>query len=170
MDNEDEELDNSWVDEFKEKEEDYDDFYKEKPTSIKLFFLYVNESNKIDFFKEESYLLDDKATLPKLNLMHIIKNKKNLSDKHYRLISLMKFNITIEPQDISHMLELENEYGSVFLTSEKNIEDIKFEDTICILQDINALYFIFYLDEKKKRDTKRIIFSKKIHKTRRKRA
>ena len=161
MDNEDEELDNSWVDDFKEKEEDYDDFYKEKPTSIKLFFLYINDSNNIESLKEESYLLDEKATLQKFNLMHIIKNKKKLSDKHYRLISLMKFNITIEPEDISNILELDNDYGSEFLTSEKNIEDIKFEDTICILQDINALYFIFYLDEKKKRDTKRIIFSKR---------
>ena len=170
MEEEEEELDNSWIREFKEKEEEYDDFYKEKPSNIKLFFLYVNKSNDIEFLKEESYLLDDNATLPKFNLMHIIKNKKKISDKNYKLISLLKFNITINPEDVPQILDLDNEYGLNFLTCKNNIEDIKFEDSVCILQDINALYFVFYLDEKKKKDTKRIIFSKNIHKTRRKRA
>ena len=172
MDDDDiEELDNSWIKEFKDIESDYDDFYKEKPSSVKLFFIYVDSSNNIESMQEESYLLDHKATIPKINLIHIIKNKQCLNDKIYRLISLMKFNITIEPEDVPKLLELSKESGSEYLTCEKNLNDIKFGDTVCILQDINALYFIFYADIKKRaRDTKRILLSNKLHKTRRKRA
>ena len=39
-DTDDSEIDNEWVDEFKKKEEIYDDFYKEKVEHIKLFYIY----------------------------------------------------------------------------------------------------------------------------------
>ena len=45
------ELDVKWLREFKEQEKDYNMFYKDKPTSVKLYFLYVNHYNVVEFFK-----------------------------------------------------------------------------------------------------------------------
>ena len=164
-----EDLDNSWIKEFKETELNYNQFYKEQPTSVKFFYIYINSSNDIESIKTENYALTN-AIISKNNLIYKIKTQQQIGEKKYKLISLLKFNITIEPKDIVQFINTPTTNNEEYLTHEKNLNDIKFQDTIRILQDINALYFILHESEKKNRDTKRIIFKKKLRKTKRKRA
>ena len=42
----DETIDDLWIKEYKEKEEKYNDFYKEKVSNIKIYFFYVNLENE----------------------------------------------------------------------------------------------------------------------------
>ena len=58
-----------------------------------------------------------------------------------------------------------------FTTSERYLDDIKFQDTICMLQDLNSLFFVFYEDNRKTphSTTKKIVLSSGVRKTRRKR-
>ena len=44
------------IKEFKEKENAYNDFYKEETRSIRLYFFYVNTSNTLDSIKSDSLI------------------------------------------------------------------------------------------------------------------
>lgn len=165
----DEELDNSWITEYKDAEKDYNDFYKEQPSSIKLFFIYVDKSNNISFIRKENYILNN-GYISRENLIILIRDNQMLGDSKYKLISLLKYNVTIAPEDIHDLNDMEPTFGNQFLNIETNLDTIKFEDTICILQDLNSLYFIYYPDIKPKKDTKRVFINNNHRKTRRKRA
>jgi hypothetical protein len=163
-----EELDTSWIKEYKDKEKNYNEFYKEPVSSIKLFFIYVNKDNIIEFLKKENYILNNNS-ISRESLIKLIKEKQILGEYKYKLISLLKYNINIDPENMEDMLDNDS-YNEDFLNIEKTLNTIKFNDTIRILQDLNSIYFIFYPNIKSKKDTKRIFINKKKHKTRRKRA
>ena len=163
-----EELDTSWIKEYQDKEKNYNEFYKEPVSSIKLFFIYVNKDNIIEFLKKEDKILNNNS-ISREELIKIIKEKQIVGEYKYKLISLLKYNIDIDPENIEDML-YNDSYNENFLNIEKNLDTIKFNDTIRILQDLNSIYLIFYPIIKSKKDKKRIIFNKKNHKTRRKTA
>lgn len=81
--------------------------------------------------------------------------------KRYTLLSLLKYNITLEPLDITHFLKNTNSY--TYLNSIKNIDAIHFEKTINMFQDLNELVMIFYekSNELKENDPNNI--TKKIY-------
>ena len=131
------------------QEQKYNDFYREKPTSINLYFIYVNNQNVVEFFKNDTYLLNQEqeqqspdAILHKDILLSIIKNNISLNGRNYKLVSLLKFNLDVEPEDIINW-KLEKKNGSHYLSSEKEIKDIVFYDTIGLFQDINSLFFVY---------------------------
>lgn len=137
-------IDDKWV----KQEKKYNDFYRDKPTSIKLYFIYVNNQNVVEIFKNDTYLLNQEqhtttdAIVQKDVLLSIIKNNISLNGRNYKLVSLLKFNLDIEPEDIINW-KLEKKNGSDYLSSEKEIKDIIFYDTIGIFQDINSLFFVY---------------------------
>ena len=56
----DDELDVSWIELYKDLEKDFDDFYKEKPENIQMFFLYVNQNE--NFYVPNIYFLGISTT------------------------------------------------------------------------------------------------------------
>ena len=165
-------LDDSWIKAFKKLESDYDDFYKEAPTAAEMCFIYVNASNNVESVRKENFLLNN-SNLSREDLISLIKNNQTMSGKKYKLISLAKYNITVSPEDVLHMLEMDDQTGQDYLTCERYLDQISFSDTVCVFQDVNALFFIFYEERtktKKKGNTRRIIFKSNSRKTKRKRA
>jgi len=148
---EDYEINNKWLKEIKDTEKDYNDFYKEKPTSIKIYYLYVNKENEVSFCKTETYLLHTTnvkyATLNKDTLITIIKKNSFSNNINYKLISLLKYNLDIDPEDVIS-LSIHKMDGSEYLSSESVLRDIVFNDTVCIFQDINSLFLVYYEKEK----------------------
>lgn len=148
-------LDDSWITKFKTEENEYNNFYKETPVSVKLYFMYANKDKIIEIVKTEQYLLTTEGKIKKENLVSIIKKYGN---PKYKLLSILKFNIDIEPEDV-----VSNTYGEQgsrdipYLSVENYIQDIHFKDTVCIFHDINSLFFIF---------TERSEFMVKIQNTR----
>lgn len=61
------ELDVSWIQMYKDLEKNYDDFYKEKPESIEMFFLYINQHSELETINTTTYILDLNASIPKDN-------------------------------------------------------------------------------------------------------
>lgn len=134
-------LDDSWITQFKTEENEYNNFYKETPVSVKLYFMYANKDKIIEIVKTEQYLLNAEGKIKKENLVSII--KKHCGAK-YKLLSMLKFNIDIEPEDvISNTYEDLDADDNTYLSVEHYIQDIHFKDTVCIFHDINALFFIF---------------------------
>ena len=167
----DEILDTSWIDELKKNEQDYNDFYKEPVRSINIYLLYVNKDNELKHIHSDKCLLNERNLLKREIIISFIKRYELLYAIHYKLLSLLKYNIDLEPSDIKDfVIEDTNISNKRFLNSEKYLEDIHYKDSINMFQDLNALYFIFYEEKQVMNNTKRVKLSSRRndnHKTKR---
>ena len=146
MDNSELDIDNTWVDSYKTAEEDYNVFYNEKVSTIKVVNLYIDTENNVVNVTNDVLKLSSESMIPREQLLAMIKSNKiaNSSSK-YKLFSLVRYNINILPAEVEDFITNSNPevYNQRFLTVENYIRDIYYSDTISIFQDINALYMIF---------------------------
>lgn len=153
------EFDYSWISEFEQTEAEYSSFYKEKIDSIKINYIYIDKTNSVDNIHQESIIIED-GKLSKEKLIDIVKrnNKKNKID--YKLISILKYNITLEPEHIKDYIT--DNLNEDFLSKIDILQDIYFEDSINLFQDLNCLYIVFCdksMRENKNKITKKVILS-----------
>ena len=113
-------------------------------------------------------------TISREELLGIIKKNTTINNNKYSLFSILRYNITLNPEDVSIFLKTNTfeYYNKFFLTSLKHIDTIVFDKSIITFQDLNTLFIIFY--EKDKIDniansTKKIFlnYKSKKQKTRR---
>jgi hypothetical protein len=83
--------------------------------------------------------------------------KKNAIQDHvkYSLLSILKYNITLEPINLKTFIKYKADIrsqGDEFLTSIKKIDSISFEKTISMFQDLNDLFILFYEAESRQED------------------
>lgn len=163
-----EELDVDWIDNFEEEEKIYEKFYPDKVKSIKIFSMYVNKNCILDKVKESSYELQNENILRKIELVKIIKEKKNDDGVKYKLISLIKHNVDLKPEDIKNYILNKKDY--LFVDTLRELKDINFYDTIGMFEDLNSIFLIYYeFNEKLKHNkTKRIYFNHGNHSSHRK--
>jgi predicted transcriptional regulator len=146
---EEEEIDTSWIDHFKKDNEKYSDFYTEEVTNITLFFIYINHKNDVENLSRDLMILDRKNTVMRDQLIQIIKQNQthnNNNNKYkYKLISLLKYNIDIEPEEIYNFINNKDDssFSKRFFIQEKYLNDIIYKNTINIFQDLNSLFFIY---------------------------
>ena len=156
-----EKLDLTWIDNIENIEKDNDIFYKEKINEITLIFLYIN-NNEVENTKKDYLELKTPGILSKENLIELInKNKINNSIK-YSLSSLLKFNINIEPEHIKNFV-LDTDiktHQDLFFSKIKNIDDIKWNDSINMFENLNTLYFVYIVKKSNNSSTKKVIFKK----------
>lgn len=153
------ELDCSWIDEFEQNELEYASFYKEQIYSIKINYIYVDKTNSIDNIHQETILVEN-GKLDKEKIIEIIKNNKKKGNVDYKLISILKYNITLEPEHIKDYLN--NDSNDEYLSKVDILQDIYFKDSINLFQDLNCLYIIFCdktMRENRNKITKRVILS-----------
>ena len=168
-----EELEVDWIDDFEDEEKIYEKFYPDRVKSIKIFSLYVNKDCILDKVKESTYELQNENILRKLELVKIIREKKKDDGVNYKLISLIKHNVDLKPEEIKNYILNKKEY--LFVDSLRELRDINFYDTIGVFEDLNSIFMIYYeFNEKLKQNkTKKIVFNHNNHsghrKTKRKR-
>jgi hypothetical protein len=75
-----EEENDDWLEKIKKNDELYNDFYSEEPSSIKINYLYINQSNELVNIKQENILLTNKK-VSKDNLLFLLKKHSNHSNK-----------------------------------------------------------------------------------------
>lgn len=164
------ELSTDWISEFEIEDKDYKQFYKEKVDTVKVYFLYVNKKHSLFHVKKNKIKLTN-SSLSKNELIQLLKKYRNYENKEYIPLSILKYNLTLQPQYIRDFIY--DNYDKSFLTAENSIEEITWYDSILCLQDINSLYIVFREKWKKNNSgTKKIyIKSKKLKrsKTRKKR-
>lgn len=157
------ELDNTWLEKLEKIEKKYDLFYKDKQESIKVYSLYV-KNNEIIRTSKDTLLLDN-GMLKKETLLYYLRNARKLNDTTYKIKSVTKFNITIEPEEV-----LSNTWQDKYFSEERNMADIYFSESISVFQDINSLFILFYFPTNKNKNTKKVyLTSRKQRKTRRRR-
>ena len=156
------ELDTNWISEFDIDDKDYKKFYKEKVESIKIFFLYVNKNKELFHIKKEKYAIPNNI-LTKEKLIEILNKYKIYQNKEFIPLSILKYNITLEPEYINQfIMDTNNDYK--FLEPQNNIESISWFDSILFFHNINSLYIVYKEKWKSKHNnTKKIYIHKKLN-------
>lgn len=135
-----------WVYDFEKIDKLYKDFYLDDNYFAKLHYIYVDKNNNIEKIKEESFLMTIPNRIMRDELLKILKSNSFDNDKRYSILSILKINITINPEEIKYFLQEKNKnnYSCDFMSHVKNFDTIAFEKTINMFQDLNGLVFIFY--------------------------
>ena len=140
-----EDLDLSWINEFEKIDNEYKIYYSEELSFIRIHSIYVNNNNDIEKIREEKILLKTPGILQKEELLSIIKHNSFSNEIKYSLLSILKFNINLEPIHLKTFLRNKNpSIGAPFLQSIKNLDTIKFEKSITMFHDINEILIIFH--------------------------
>lgn len=146
-------LDDEWINNFEKTDKLYQDFYKDDVYYINLRAVYINRENAIDKIKHETLLMKSPNIISREEIIEILKKNSIDDERRYTLLSILRYNMNIEPDEIkTYLLTRENkDYLSVI----KNIDTIVFERTINMFQDLNDLILIYYekSNELKKSDT-----------------
>ena len=74
------------------------------PLSIKIYYIYIN-SNEVISLIEDTLLLNNNGILEKEIIISIIQNKEINKNYKYKLISILKYNIDIEPELIQKIFK-----------------------------------------------------------------
>ena len=143
------ELDSSWLDEFDKIENEYKNYYCEPLEFIHLNCLYLNNKNEITYIHEEKVIFNSPSILSREEMIGLIKRNSFFNETKYALLSILVFNINIEPENLKTFFRSSNNKKTVsaFLNSVNNIDSITFDKSISMFHDINNLYFLFYEKE-----------------------
>ncbi len=163
------EFDSEWIKDYEEKENEYKKFYKEEVNIIDLIYIYINDDNEIYNVKNfKEYIANSQINYERI--IEIIKNYQNNMDIKHKLTALLNYKIDIDLENIKQLFNYNINPGTLY--SIKNINNINFDKTINLLQDLNSLIFIFKVNNidknNKNTTTRRITLTHKQKKTKRK--
>lgn len=140
-----EDLDSTWLQKFQNLDDEYKNYYTEEISFIRIHSIYINVNNEIEKISEEKLLLKNAGILQKEELLSIIKHNSFSNNIKYSLLSILKFNINIQPIHLNNFLRNKDKnIGCSFLQSVKNIDSIKFDKSISMFHDINNILIIFH--------------------------
>jgi hypothetical protein len=158
-------LDNTWIKEFENTDKIYQDFYVDDNYYINLHFVYINKNMEIEKIKEETFFMKIPNLISREEIVGLIKRNTLNENRSYNMLSLLKFNISLTPENIYRFLKIDNIMdNSDFLSHVQHIDTITFQKTISMFQDLNSLYFLFIensesLDSKMKKNISKRFFS-----------
>jgi hypothetical protein len=136
-------LDTKWIEEFDSLDEKYKEFYSEDINSIRMLCLYVNSADEIEKMKTIELLLKTPNYISREEIIGILKKNYKTPDKSYTVLSILKYNIDVDPSEIQLFLNKPQD-ENIFLKSIKNIDAIPLDKSISMFQDLNEIIIIFY--------------------------
>ena len=135
-------LDDEWINNFYKTDKLYKDFYKDDLYYVNLKIIYINRENEIDKIKHESFLMTHINVIEREEILEILKKNSTDNDRRYTLLSMLRYNINLEPDEIKNYLK--NGDCNQYLTVIKNIDKITYEKSINMFHDLNDLILVFY--------------------------
>jgi hypothetical protein len=135
-------LEDDWITKFNETDAIYKDFYKDDLYYVNLKFIYVNRVNEIEKIKYESFLLSKPNNISREEILQILKKSSIEDERKYTLLALLKYNITMDADDIQKYISSDEE--RTYLSIIKNIDSVPFDRTISLMHDLNDLILVFY--------------------------
>jgi hypothetical protein len=135
---------------------------------------YLDSSRKTMSDSESDRETDEGVTeiptlLPQEEVLDIIHRHSLFHGKQYLILSILKYNIDLEPIDVRDFLL--NPTGNSFLSPVNTVHSIPLNKTISMFQDLNNLMILFReadISLAVAKKTKRVTI--RVRKTRRKRA
>ena len=164
IDEEMEEIDDMDLIEFEKEDKYYEKFYRSSVDYVNLVFLYLDLKGTIIHTKNfKQHINNNKIT--KELLIHILSKNSKLDNVKYKTVSILKYNIDLEPEKIKNYIEKnDNLYDYIDVTN--YLDDIVYNDTIMFLKNLNSLYIIFYPKRNITASTKKIYIKNRKNKTR----
>jgi hypothetical protein len=142
------ELNDEWINTFEKTDKLYQDFYKDDIYYINLKFFYVNRNNELEKINMETFLMSNKNFITREEILQIVKKTTVENEIKYNLLSILRYNITLDADDIKNFIIYSSENSenseNSFLKTINNIDAISFEKTINMFQDLNELIFVYY--------------------------
>ena len=154
-------LDDDWINNFENTDKLYKDFYKDDLYYVNLRVIYINRGNEIEKLKQESFLMSKPNNITREEILEILKKNSIDNDKRYSLLSILKYNIVLEPDEVK--LYLNNGNGEEYLSIIKNIDGVVFNKSINMFHDLNDLIVIFYEKLKESKNINSNNLTKKIY-------
>ena len=94
-------------------------------------------------------------------ILGILKKNAIQNNKRYTLLSVLKYNITLEPEDLT--TNPKNYQDDKYLSLIKNIDAVNFEKSIHMFHDLNELILVFYEKSHELKETDPNNITKKIY-------
>jgi hypothetical protein len=135
-------LNDDWIQNFEKTDKLYQDFYRDDLYYINLKIIYVSKENEIEKIKHETFLMSKPNYISREEIIRILKKNTIDNERKYTLLSILKYVINLEPDDIKNFLIHSDNFN--FLSLIKNIDTITFEKSINMFQDLNDLILVFY--------------------------
>lgn len=155
------ELNDDWIELIEKEEEEYTNFYRETNDIIKIYFTYVNTENKIYYIKKEIVPLNE-GFLNRDMLINLLKKYKNYNNINHKVISILQYNIDLEPENVMKYLKQKEINKETFLSIKTNFDDIYWKDSVSLFKNLNSLHILFYEVKKiKTKQTKKVYIKKK---------
>lgn len=133
-------LDNTWMQEFETNDMLYQNYYLDDLYNIKIHCIYLDACCNIVNVKEDRFFLKRVNILFKEELIGLLKKNSQFQKDTYKIQTILKYNITLQPKDIQHFL---THSPDNYLNTVNHIDDVHFMPSISMFQDLNELYFIF---------------------------
>jgi hypothetical protein len=163
-------LDDSWITDFEKGDNAYSYYYKSDIYFVKITCIYVDKENALIKIKEEKFFMKNPNIISREELVAILKKNSLLNNKRFSLLSLLKYNINISPQDIRSFLLSDNinlyKDTNKYISVLKNIDEIDFDKTINMYHDLNNIFIIYYekfVDSSNKSNVNNINTTKKVY-------
>jgi len=138
-------LNDDWIKNFDKTDELYQEFYKDDLHYVHLKCIYVNKEGDIEKINQDTFIMNKPNIVSREEVLQILKQTMTHNSINYSLLSILRYNITLDPDDVKYFLLNDdmNTYDK-FLTTIQNIDTITFEKTINMFQDLNSLIFVFH--------------------------
>ena len=163
-------LETDWIEDFEKIDTPHEIFYQEDVNYTSLNSIYIVRNNTIQTIKEEKFFFKENNVITRDELIGILKRNCFHNQNRYMLLSILKYNCTLDPSEVGHFIKTSTSPN--YLSVVKNIDDIQFEKTINMFQDLNSIIILFYEKthtiQKNAVQTKKIIISQPRKKTLRK--
>lgn len=150
-------FDTNWIEEFEKIDNQYEIFYNEDVTFVQLRYIYIDRLNTIQTIKEEKIIIKKQNILSREELIGILKKNCFHNNTRYTVLSILKYNLELNPIDIKHFLT--SDECPNYLSIVKHIDDITLKKTITMFQDLNDIIILFYEKNSSLNQTKRVTFS-----------
>ena len=149
-------IDNSWINDLENEEANYNDFYKIQQTQITCYILCIDHLNNISKIKKDSLRINNN----KIDSCEIAfcfeKNRK----KSYMLSNILVFNVDVTTDDV-----ISGSIDKNYLTSHSPFSDIYIEQTISMFHKVNTV-FIFAKEQNNNKTTRKVYINTKNNNTR----
>lgn len=158
-------LDDEWIKNFEKSDQLYKDFYTDDVYYTNLHLVYVNKNSEIETIKQDKFIMQTPNLITKEEIIGILKRNNVKDNKTFTIMTMLKYNFDLEPTEVRNFL-LNNDCPD-YLSVVKDVDEIVWNRTISMFQDLNNLFIIFYENEKIKMQqqktdatkTKRIYFN-----------
>ena len=151
-----EELDTDHLDNYREREKQFIEqanLTKEPLSKINVWNLYINKRHHLEKIKINELPIE--TITDKASITDYIKSKCTDETIKYKLLSVLKYNIELEKDQVQDYMN--EEYHPNYLEALRSLENIEFKDGLNIFEDLHTL-FILYYEKSSFNVTKRVRF------------